>query len=114
MNRPEHHDLRRRADGRRRVGTATRWAGAAGGGLAAVFGVLLALTAPAPASAASASTAPGPAAPGPAASAPPPADPPPATTVPQHHQATTPLRPPATSPRISSGGGILYGVSGAS
>lgn len=46
MNRPERHHIRLRAQGRRRIGTTTGWAVAAGGMLSAVFGVLFAQATP--------------------------------------------------------------------
>ncbi len=46
MNASEIHAVRRRHEARRRIGAATAWSGAAGGLLAALFGVLFAQVQP--------------------------------------------------------------------
>ncbi len=112
MNRPERHHLRRRAEGRRRVGRATGWTAATGGALAAVFGLAFAYDVPtataAPAAVASTASDDDPVpVPGPIA--------PPSTVAPHRHHSspTAALQPPAVTPKPSTGGS-RHASSGAS
>ncbi len=112
MNRPEPNHLRRRAEGRRRVGRATGWTAATGGVLAGVFGLAFAYDMPtataAPAAVASAASDDDPV-PVPAPVTPP------STVAPHRHHAspTATLQPPAAAPGPSTGGS-RHASSGAS
>lgn len=117
MNRPERHHLRRRAEGRRRVGWATEWTAATGGVLTAVFGLAFAYDTPAataaPTAVASAASDDNPVPV--AAPVAPPSTEPPSTVAPHRHHSspTATLQPPAIAPKPSTGGS-RHASSGAS